>query len=70
MLRKLRPGKKNGFLIKNKTCICFSETWTSEENINKNSAYQLKNCNEIHHVRNSAKEEGYVYLFMGHFVIN
>ena len=46
--------------------ICFSETWASEENINKNSTFQLKNYNVVHQVRNLAKEEGYVYLFMSH----
>ena len=50
--------------------ICFSETWESEENINKSSAFELKNCNVIHQLRNRAKEEGYVYLFMSHFAIN
>ena len=45
---------------------CFSETWASEENINKNSTFQLKNYNVVHQVRNLAKEEGYVYLFMSH----
>ena len=38
--------------------ICFSETWASEENINKNSTFQLKNYNVIHQVRNSRKGEG------------
>ena len=27
--------------------ICFSETWASEKNINKNSTFQLKNYNVI-----------------------
>ena len=38
--------------------ICFSETWASEENINKNSTFQLKNYNVIHQVRNSRKRGG------------
>ena len=38
--------------------ICFSETWASEENINKNSTFQLKNYNVIHQVRNSRKGGG------------
>ena len=49
--------------------ICFSKTWASEENINKNSTFQIKNYNVIHQVRNRSKEEGYMYLFMSHFVI-
>ena len=52
------------------SAICFSEKWVSEENINKNSAFQLKNYNVIHQVRDRVKEEGYVYLFMSHFAIN
>ena len=38
--------------------ICFCETWASEENINKNSTFQLKNYNVIHQVRNSRKGGG------------
>ena len=38
--------------------ICFSETWASEENINKNSTFELKNYNVIHQVRNSRKAGG------------
>ena len=38
--------------------ICFSETWASEENINKNSTFRLKNYNVIHQVRNSRKGGG------------
>ena len=38
--------------------ICFSETWASEENINKSSPFQLKNYNVIHQVRNSLKGGG------------
>ena len=38
--------------------ICFSETWASEENINKNSASQLKNYNVIHQVKNLRKGGG------------
>ena len=38
--------------------ICFSETWASEENVNKNSTFQLKNYNVIHQVRNSRKGGG------------
>ena len=38
--------------------LFFSETWASEENVNKNSTFQLKNCNVIHQVRNSRKEGG------------
>ena len=38
--------------------ICFSETWASEENINKNSTFQLKNYNVIHQVRNFRKGGG------------
>ena len=38
--------------------ICFSETWASEENINKNSTFQLKNYNVIDQVRNSRKGGG------------
>ena len=38
--------------------ICFSETWANEENINKNSAFQLKNHNVIHQVRNPCKGGG------------
>ena len=50
--------------------ICFSETWTSEENINKNSTFQLKNYNVIHQVRNSHKGGG-LYIFISvNFVIN
>ena len=37
---------------------CFSETWASEENINKNSTFQLKKYNLIHQVRNSGKGGG------------
>ena len=37
--------------------ICFSETWASEENINKNSAFQIKNY-VFHQVRNSHKGGG------------
>ena len=40
------------------SAICFSETWASEKNINKNSTYQLKNYNVIHQVRNSCKVGG------------
>ena len=43
--------------------ICFSETWTSEENINKNSTFQSKNYNVIHEVRNSHKGGG-LYLLI------
>ena len=35
--------------------ICFSETWASEEDINKSSTFQLKNYNVIRLVRNSCK---------------
>ena len=42
---------------------CFSETWASEENINKNSTFQLKNYNVIHQVRNSRKG-GALYIFI------
>ena len=38
--------------------ICFSETWASKENINKNSTFQLKNYNVIHQVRNLRKGGG------------
>ena len=38
--------------------ICFSETWTNEENINKNSTFQLKKYNVIHQVRNSRRGVG------------
>ena len=38
--------------------IWFSETWASEENINKNSTFQLKNYNVIHQVRNLRKGGG------------
>ena len=38
--------------------ICFSETWASEENIDKNSTFQLKNYDVIHQVRNSRKGGG------------
>ena len=40
------------------TVMCFSETWASEEKINKNSTVQLKNYNVIHQVRNSRKRGG------------
>ena len=43
--------------------ICFSETWASEENINKNSTFQSKNYNAIHEVRNSHKRGG-LYLLI------
>ena len=33
--------------------ICLSETWASEENMKKNSTFQIKNYNMIHQVRNS-----------------
>ena len=36
----------------------FSETWASEENINKNSAFQLKNYNVTDQVRNPCKGGG------------
>ena len=38
--------------------ICFSETWAREENINKNSTFQLKNYNVIHQVGNFRKGGG------------
>ena len=38
--------------------ICFSETWASEKNINKNSTFQLKNYNVIHQVRKFCKGGG------------
>ena len=38
--------------------ICFSETRASEENINKNSAFQLNNYNVTHQIRNSHKGGG------------
>ena len=38
--------------------ICFSDTWASEKNINKNSAFQLRNYNANHQVRNSLKGGG------------
>ena len=42
--------------------ICFSETWASEKNINKNSTFQLKNYNVIHQVRNpQRKSVMYIY---------
>ena len=50
--------------------ICFSETRASEENINKNSTFQLKSYNVICQVRNSLKGGGLLYLVMSHFVIN
>ena len=50
--------------------ICFSETWTSEENINKNSTFQLKNYDVIHQVRNSRKGTGLCIFIQSHFVIN
>ena len=43
--------------------ICFSETWASEENISKNSTFQLKNYNVFHQVRNSCKGGG-LYIFI------
>ena len=52
------------------TAICFSETWANEENINKNSAFQLKNHNVIHQVRNPCKGGGLCNLLMKHFFIN
>ena len=50
--------------------ICFSETWASEENINKNSAFQIKNYNVFHQVRNSHKGGGLCIFIQSHFVIN
>ena len=38
--------------------ICFSETWASDENINKNANFQLNDYNVIHQVRNSRKGRG------------
>ena len=38
--------------------IFFSETWASEENINKNSTFQLKNYKMIHQIKNSRKGGG------------
>ena len=38
--------------------ICFSQTWASKENINKNSTFKLKNYNVIHQVTNSCKRGG------------
>ena len=35
--------------------MCFSVTWISEENINKNSTFQLKIYNVIHQVKNPPK---------------
>ena len=39
------------------SAICCSETWTSEEDINKNSTFALKICNVPHQVRISWKGE-------------
>ena len=50
--------------------ICFSETWASEENINKNSTFQLKSYNVIHQVRNSRKGGELCIFIQSHFVIN
>ena len=43
--------------------ICFSETWASKENINKNSTFKLKNYNVIHQVTNSCKRGG-LFIFI------
>ena len=42
--------------------ICYSETWEKEENINKNSTFQLKTYNVIHQVRNQQRRRVmYIY---------
>ena len=40
------------------TVICFSETWASQENINNNSTFQLKNYSMTDQVRNLHKGGG------------
>ena len=42
--------------------ICFSETWASEENINKSSTFQLKNYNVIHQGR-ILRKGGWLCIF-------
>ena len=42
--------------------IYFSETWASQENINKNSTFQLKNYNVIHQVRNPQRRR-FMYIY-------
>ena len=46
------------FLNFNFSIVCFSETWTNDININKNSSFQLPNYNTEHRIRKSGKGGG------------
>ena len=43
--------------------LCLSETWASEENINKNSTFQLENYNVIHQDSNPPQRRRVMYSY-------
>ena len=49
---------KTNFLFK----ICLTETWCQDENINKNSTFQLPNYSSIHQIRKNKKGGGVCFF--------